>query len=132
MRARSRSSRVWLVVVATSVAGSASSLLAQDTRDNLKDKLIFVPIRASQVMSAADQQRIGIDRLTPDQRFALDAWLTRYSAELRANAFRQPPAGAGRSVAASSTEESAPTESAAAPEQFGRHRGWSPRSTLPP
>ena len=86
MRARSRRSRVWLAVVATSVACSVSSLLAQDTQDNLKNKLIFVPIRASQVMSAADQQRIGVDRLTPEQRFALDAWLTRYSAELRANA----------------------------------------------
>ena len=134
MRARSRRSRVWLAVVATGVACSASSLLAQDTQDNLKNKLIFVPIRASQVMSAADQQRIGVDRLTPEQRFALDAWLTRYSAELRANAFRQPAAGAGRSVAASSTEESAPTESAAAPQQSG-HRGgwgWTPLSTIPP
>jgi len=132
MRARSRRSRVWLAVVATSVACLASSLLAQDTQDNLKDKLIFVPIRATQVMSAADQQRIGIDRLTPEQRFALDAWLTRYSAEVRANAFRQPAAAAGPSVAASSTEESAPTESATAPEQFRRHGGWSPLSTVPP
>src|SRR4030095_10757236 len=88
MRIRSRHSRVWLVVVLTSVACSASSLLAQDTQDNLKAKLIFVPIRASEVMSAADQQRIGIDGLTPEQRFALDAWLTRYSAEVPANAFR--------------------------------------------
>lgn len=132
MRARSRRSRVWLVAVATSVACSASSLLAQDTQENLKDKLIFVPIRASQVMSAADQQRIGIDRLTPEQRFALDAWLTRYSAEVRANAFRQPAAGAGRSVAASSTEESAPNEAATAPEQLRHRGGWSTLSTLPP
>ncbi|HEX5073774.1 MAG TPA: hypothetical protein VFW03_11235 [Gemmatimonadaceae bacterium] len=134
MRARSSRSRVWLAMVATSAACSASSLLAQDTQDNLKDKLIFVPIRASQVMSAADQQRIGIDRLTPEQRFALDAWLTRYSAELRANAFRQPAAPASRSIAASSTEESAPTESANAPEQSGHRGGWgrSPLSTIPP
>ena len=134
MRARSRRSRVWLAVVATSVACSVSSLLAQDTQDNLKNKLIFVPIRASQVMSAADQQRIGVDRLTPEQRFALDAWLTRYSAELRANAFRQPAAGAGRNVAASSTEQSAPTESATAPEQSGHCGGWgwTPLSTIPP
>jgi len=132
MRAHSRRSRVWFAVAATSVVCSASSLLAQDTQDNLKDKLIFVPIRATQVMSAADQQRIGIDRLTPEQRFALDAWLTRYSAEVRANAFRQPAAAAGPSVAASSTEESAPTESATAPEQFRRHGGWSPLSTVPP
>src|SRR4051812_18300451 len=60
MRARSRGSRVWFVLVAASVACSAASLMAQDTQD----KLIFVPIRATQVMSAADQQRIGIDRLT--------------------------------------------------------------------
>jgi len=131
MRARSRRSRVWLAVVATSVACLASSLLAQDTQDNLKDKLIFVPIRATRVMSAADQQRIGIDRLTPEQRFALDAWLTRYSAELRANAFRQPAAGEGQRIAASSTEESASSEAPAAPEQL-RHHGWSPLSTLPP
>jgi len=77
MCARSRHSRVWLVLVATSVVCSASSVLAQDTQDKLKDKLIFIPIRASEVMSAADQQRIGLDRLTADQRFALDAWLTR-------------------------------------------------------
>jgi len=131
MRARSRGSRVWFVLVAASVACSAASLMAQDTQDQLKDKLIFVPIRATQVMSAADQQRIGIDRLTPEQRFALDAWLTRYSAELRANAFRQPTAAAGRRIAASSTEESAPSEAPAAPEQFNHH-GWSPLSTLPP
>ena len=131
MRARSRRSRVWLAVVATSVAFLASSLLAQDTQDNLKDKLIFVPIRATRVMSAADQQRIGIDRLTPEQRFALDAWLTRYSAELRAHAFRQPAAGEGQRIAASSTEESASSEAPAAPEQL-RHHGWSPLSTLPP
>ena len=133
MRARTRRSRVWLAVVATSVACSASSLLAQDTRDNLKDKLIFVPIRASQVMSAADQQRIGIDRLTPEQRFALDAWLTRYSAEVRANAFREPRSGATKPIAAASTEESASTESATAPAQSGHHGwGWTPLSTIPP
>lgn len=132
MRARSHHFRVWSALVAASVACSAASLLAQDTPDQLKDKLIFVPIRATQVMSAADQQRIGIDHLTPEQRFALDAWLTRYSAELRANAFRQPAAGAGRSIAASSTEESAPSEASAAPEQYGHRGGWSPLSTLPP
>lgn len=132
MRARSRGSRVVLVLVAASVACSAASLMAQDTQDQLKDKLIFVPIRTIQVMSAADQQRIGIDRLTPEQRFALDAWLTRYSAELRANAFRQPAAATGRSIATSSTEESAPSEAPTAPEQYGRRGGWSPLSTLPP
>jgi hypothetical protein len=133
MRARARRSRVWLAVMAISVACSASSLLAQDTQDNLKDKLIFVPIRASQVMSAADQQRIGIDRLTPEQRFALDAWLTRYSAEVRANAFREPRSGAAKPIAAASTEESASTESATAPAESGHH-GWrrTPLSTIPP
>jgi hypothetical protein len=133
MRSHSRRSRVWSVVVATSVACSASSLLAQDTQDKLKDKLMFVPIRASEVMSQADQQRIGVDRLTAEQRFALDVWLTRYSAELRANAFRQPRTGGARTVAASSTEETSPTESAE-PTQFGRRGpwGWTPLSTVPP
>ena len=115
-----------LVCGLAAVACAASTMLAQ------QDKLVFVPIRASEVMSAADRQRIGVDGLTPEQRFALDAWLTRYSAEVRANAFRQPAAAAGPSVAASSTEESAPTESATAPEQFRRHGGWSPLSTVPP
>ena len=130
MRTRSRHSRVWLVAVLTSVACSASSLLAQDTQDKFKDKLIFVPIRASEVMSAADQQRIGIDRLTAEQRFAFDAWLTRYSAEVRANAFREPRSGAAKPIAAASTEESAPSESAA---ESGHHGwGWTPLSTIPP
>jgi hypothetical protein len=133
MRTRSRHSRVWVVAVVTAIACSASSLLAQNTQDNLKDKLIFVPIRASEVMSAADQQRIGIDRLTPEQRFALDAWLTRYSAEVRANAFREPRPGAARPIAAASSEESAPTEPATAPaESFHRGWGWTPLSTIPP
>jgi hypothetical protein len=123
---------VWFVLIATSVVCSASSLVAQDTPDKMKDKLIFIPIRASDVMSAADQQRIGIDRLTADQRFALDAWLTRYSAELRANSFRQPGSAGARPVAAT-TEESAPPESATAPEQSGHHGwGWTPLSTTPP
>jgi hypothetical protein len=122
-----------LVAVLTSVACSASSLLAQDTQDKFKDKLIFVPIRASEVMTAADQQRIGIDRLTAEQRFAFDAWLTRYSAEVRANAFREPRSGAAKSIAAASTEESAPSESATAPAESGHHGwGWTPLSTIPP
>lgn len=134
MRSRSRRSRVWFGVVATSVACSASSLLAQDTQDKLKDKLIFVPIRASEVMSTADQQRIGIDRLTAEQRFALDVWLTRYSAEVRANAFREPRSGAPKAIASSSTEESSPSEPLTEPAQSPRGRGWgwTPLSTVPP
>ena len=133
MRSHSRRSRVWLAVVATSVACTASSLLAQDTQDKLKDKLIFVPVRASDVMSPADQQRMGLDRLTAEQRFALDVWLTRYSAEVRANAFREPRPGAARPIAASSSEESAPTESGTAPAESGpRGWGWTPLSTIPP
>jgi len=46
-------------------------------------QLVFVPVRVTEVMSPADRHRTGIDRLTPEQRFALDAWLTRYTAELR-------------------------------------------------
>ena len=48
-----------------------------------QEKLVFVPIRVSEVMSPADQQRTGVDHLTPEQRFALDTWLTRYTAESR-------------------------------------------------
>jgi hypothetical protein len=49
-----------------------------------QDQLIVVPVRVAEVMSNADRERTGIDRLTPEQRFALDTWLTRYTAELRA------------------------------------------------
>ena len=55
---------------------SASSLNAQGS-------LVFIPVRVGEVMSQADQQHTGVASLTPEQRFALDAWLTRYSAELR-------------------------------------------------
>jgi hypothetical protein len=68
------------VCVSTAIltaAATARSLGAQV-------KLVFVPIRVSEVMSPADQHRTGVDHLTPEQRFALDAWLTRYTAELRA------------------------------------------------
>lgn len=63
-------------VAVAAIACSAGSLGAQRP-------LVFVPVRADQVMSAADQQRTGVASLTPAQREALDGWLTRYSAELR-------------------------------------------------
>ena len=116
MFSRSRRHRSTFLLAAVAVTCSASALLAQDPqRDKQqdKDKLYFVPIRASAVMSATDQQRIGVDRLTPEQRFALDVWLTRYSAELRANAFRQPQQTAPRTIAESDGDVA--TESASEP-----------------
>ena len=59
-------------------ACASSALIAQNS-------LVFVPVRADVVMSADMQKQIGVDRLTPAQRFALDTWLTRYTAEIRAD-----------------------------------------------
>src|SRR5215203_4168913 len=72
----SRRHRVSLVCGVTAVACAASTLLSQPGRppDTLQDKLVFAPVRASDVMSAVDRQRTGVDRLTPEQRFALDTW----------------------------------------------------------
>src|SRR4051794_20037717 len=75
MVARSLRHRVSLVSGIAAVVCAASTLVAQ------QDKLVFVPMRASEVMSAADRQRIGVESLTPEQRLAFDVWLTRYSAE---------------------------------------------------
>ena len=132
MFSRSRRHRSAFLLAAAAVSCSASALLAQEQQPD-KDKLYFVPIRASVVMSAADQQRIGVDRLTPEQRFALDAWLTRYSAELRANAFRQPAQAAPHIIAESDGEvatESAPESAQRGPR--ARTVFWTPLSTVPP
>ena len=64
-----------LGAVAIALASSAAAMHAQGT-------LVFVPVRASEVMSEFHQERIGISHLTPVQRTALDAWLTRYTAEV--------------------------------------------------
>ena len=132
MYSRSRRHRSTFLFAAAAVTCSASALLAQEPQQD-KDKLYFVPIRTSAVMSPADQQRTGVDRLTPEQRFALDVWLTRYSAELRANAFRTTqPAGA---PAIAESDGDVATEPASEPSQRGT-RGrtvfWTPLSTVPP
>ena len=91
---------VSLVYGVTAVACAASTLLSQPDRpqDKPQDRLVFAPVRASEVMSAADRQRTGIDRLTPEQRFALDVWLTRYSAEIRGSAPPQTQQATARTV----------------------------------
>ena len=132
MFTRSRRHRSTFLSAAAAVACSASALLAQDKQQD-KDKLYFVPIRASQVMSPADQQRTGVDRLTSEQRVALDVWLTRYSAELRANAFRQTQQATPRTIAESDGDVA--TEPAAESAQRGRRSRtvfWTPLSTVPP
>ena len=133
MFSRSRGHRSAFLVAAAAVTCTASALLAQDQQQD-KDKLYFVPIRASVVMSPADQKRIGVDRLTAEQRLALDVWLTRYSAELRANAFRQPQQAAPRTIAESDGDVA--TEPTPEPAQRGRRSRtvfWTtPLSTVPP
>ena len=69
------SNNVRLGAVAIALASSAAAMHAQGT-------LVFVPVRTSEVMSQFHQERIGISHLTPAQRTALDAWLTRYTAEV--------------------------------------------------
>jgi hypothetical protein len=137
MLTRSRRHRVSLVCGVSAVACAASTLLSQPGRaqDTPQDKLVFAPVRASDVMSAADRQRTGVDRLTPEQRFALDAWLTRYSAEIRGSAPPQPQA-TGRTVFASSTDYASGAESDDEPiQQRGRRyrdQIWTPLITVPP
>jgi len=53
--------------------------------------LALVPLRMDQVMTSAQLERTGIGNLTREQRLTLDAWLTRYSAELRREVARQLP-----------------------------------------
>jgi len=130
MSTRYRLSRASLVCGVTAVACAASNMLAQ------QDKLVFVPIRASEVMSAADRQRIGVDQLTAEQRFALDVWLTRYSAELRGSALPQPQRGTARTIFASSVDDGSMAEPGAEPSQGigsrDRDRIWTPLLTVPP
>lgn len=131
MLTRYRRHRGSLVCGLAAVACAASTMLAQ------QDKLVFVPIRASEVMSAADRQRIGVDGLTPEQRFALDVWLTKYSAELRASAAPiQPQRTGGRTIFASSDDDGSAAEPEAEPSQRGDRRydgrPWTPLSTIPP
>ena len=129
MFTRSRRHRSTFLFAVTAVVWSASGLLAQDQQP---DKLYFVPIRASEVMSPADQKRTGVDRLTPEQRVALDVWLTRYSAELRANAFRQPQQAAARTIAESNGEAVATEPEPSQRGARSRTLFWTPLSTVPP
>jgi hypothetical protein len=130
MLTRYRRPRAALVCGVTAIACAASSTLAQ------QDKLVFVPIRASEVMSAADRQQIGVEGLTPEQRLALDVWLTRYSAELRASALPQPQPGPARTILASASDDGPAAEPEAESYQRGdrryRDRVWTPLVTLPP
>ena len=141
MLTRYRRHRVSLVCGMTAVACAASTLLSQPGRpqdkpqDGPQDKLVFAPVRASEVMSAADRQRTGVDRLTPEQRFALDVWLTRYSAEIRGSAPPQPQQATGRTVFASSADDDASVteaEDEALQQRGRRYRDWTPLSTVPP
>ena len=137
MLTRSRHHRASLVCGVTAIA-AASALLSQPGRaqDTPQDKLVFAPVRASDVMSAADRQRTGVKRLTPEQRFALDAWLTRYSAEIRGNAPPQPQQAIGRTVFASSADDASAAEpDDEAIQQRGRgyrDQVWTPLITVPP
>ena len=132
MRTRYRRHGVSLVCGVAAVACAASTLLAQ------QDKLVFAPIRASEVMSAADRERIGVNRLTPEQLFALDVWLTRYSAEIRGSAPPQPQPAATRTVFASSADNASAAEPDAESTQR-RQRGdrqyrdqaWTPLDPVP-
>ena len=138
MLTRSRHHRVSLVCGVTAIACAASALLSQPGRaqDTPQDKLVFAPVRASDVMSAADRQRTGVERLTPEQRFALDVWLTRYSAEIRGSAPPQPQQATGRTVFASSTDGASATEpdDEAIQQRGRRYRDqiWTPLITVPP
>jgi hypothetical protein len=138
MLTRFRRHRVSLVCGVTAVACAASTLLSQPstTPDKPQDRLVFAPVRASEVMSAADRQRTGVDRLTPEQRFALDVWLTRYSAEIRGSAPPQPQQVTGRTVFASAAEDASATEAdGEALQQRGRRYPdhiWTPLITVPP
>ena len=129
MLTRYRRHRVSLVCGLAVVACATSTLLAQQ-----QDKLVFVPVRASEVMSPADQQRIGVDRLTPEQRFAFDVWLTRYSAELRASPLPQPSRGP-RTIFASAADDGSAAESDAESTQRGARRQpdrlWTPLLGVP-
>ena len=133
MLTRSRRHRVSLVCGVTAIA---SVLLSEPGRaqDTPQDKLVFAPVRASDVMSAADRQRTGVDRLTPEQRFALDAWLTRYSAEIRGSAPPLPQQATGRTVFASSADDAsaAEAEDETIQRRGRRYRDWTPLSTVPP
>lgn len=119
-----------LVCVVTAVVCAAPNMPAQ------QDRLVFVPVRASEVMSAAERQRIGVDRLTPEQRLAFDVWLTKYSAELRAGAPPAPQRGTAPTIFASADDDGSSAEPDAESTQRGgrrfRDRVWTPLLTIPP
>jgi hypothetical protein len=94
-----------LGVAVIALACASDSLGAQD-------RLMFIPVRAGEVMSPEDRDRTGVSRLTPEQRAALDVWLTRYSAEIRGAPVTPPPvpaAARGTTVFASPTSRAAAT-----------------------
>jgi len=122
---------------AAAVALGATAIAAQSP-------LMLVPLRMDQLMSADQFARAGIARLTPEQRLHLDAWLTRYTAELRQAMERSDPiAGAGpvsmrpavaRPPTAANGAVSADSDASdddAAPAQQPRAFGWTVFSTTP-
>jgi len=102
MRTRSRAFLGWPTL----------AIVCSATVVNAQGSLVFVPVRVSEVMSPADQQRTGVAGLTPDQRFALDTWLTRYSAELR-GPVSTPLARRGVLVASAPNADGSPAIAAA-------------------
>ena len=96
----------------TSLACSVILILCAGTSASAQDKLVLVPVRASEVMTAAQLQQTGVTSLTPQQRLMLDAFLTRYTAELRAAL--ASPAGARVAQAphsnGSASDDSGPPE----------------------
>ncbi|HEX6052603.1 MAG TPA: hypothetical protein VFZ21_25235 [Gemmatimonadaceae bacterium] len=61
---------------------SAAVLALSPVPLTAQEPLALVPLRMEQVMSPSQLEQAGLTRLTREQRLALDAWLTRYSAEL--------------------------------------------------
>lgn len=66
----------WSLCYAAVLALSTPALAAQTP-------LALVPLRMDQVMSRLQLEQAGLSSLTGEQRLVLDAWLTRYSAEVR-------------------------------------------------
>jgi hypothetical protein len=62
---------------------AAVALTWSPTDASAQSSLVLTPLRMDQVMTPAQLEHAGLGRLTREQRLVLDAWLTRYSAELR-------------------------------------------------
>ena len=127
-----------LSLSSAAVALAATAMAAQSP-------LMLVPLRMDQVMSSDQLARTGLASLTPEQRLHLDAWLTRYTAELRQAMERSANTIAGtgpvsmrRAVATSSaTRNRAVSAGGNASDEDGtsaqqpRAVGWTVFSTTP-